>query len=103
MAGVREVPGNFCGTRTGQFFERGSEVDLEDEFLVVLEVNEKREGTQAGQLFAKKTDVFARRPGVHDIRRPAIRKNARPFAIDLVKAPDRIILCAESGAAVRVF
>src|SRR5205814_3682571 len=85
MSGMGKVPGNFRGPGAREFVEALPKINFENQLLVVFEVNEKGIAANARELFAKKPDVFARRPGVHDLRRAAIRKNTRPFAIDLVE------------------
>src|SRR3954466_13201688 len=65
-------------------------------------MNEKRELTEAGEFLAEEPDVFPRCPGVDDVRSTAIWEKLRPIAIDSVESVHRIILFAETGAAIGV-
>ena len=85
-----------------EFFKGDPKIHFQDQLLVVLEVNKKREVAEAGQFFAEEPHVFSRRPGVNDIRPAAIRKNVRPFAIHAIESMDGIILFAQAGAAFRI-
>jgi len=99
---MRQVAGNVHGPIPRQFFEGHPKIYFEDQLFVVLKVNEQRELAEAGELFAKEPDVFARRPRVNDVRPATVRKNARPFAIDPIESMHGIILFAQSGAALRI-
>src|SRR5437588_11873464 len=72
-------------------------------FLVVLQVNEKAKRAESGKLLAEKADVFAGRPGVHDIGSKAIGKESRPVADDLIEPLDAIILLTQAGAPASTF
>ena len=97
---MRQVGGNINRPAPRQFFEGHAEIHLEDQLLVVFEVNEKRESTEAGEFFAKEPHVFTGGPGVDNLRPAAIRENGRPFAIDPIESMHGVILFAEAGAAV---
>src|ERR1700704_6540804 len=90
-------------TRAKQLLERHSQIDFEDQLLVVFQMNEEREIAETGQLLAKETDVFARSPGVDDVGRTTIRKQKRPVSVHSVEAQDGIILQAQGGTGVRIF
>ena len=81
-----------------EFFKGDPKIHFQDQLLVVLEMNKKRELAEAGQFFAEKPHVFARRPRVNDIRPAPIRENLRPFAIHPIESMNGIILFTEAGA-----
>jgi hypothetical protein len=66
-------------------------------------MNKQRELTEAGEFLAEEPDIFARCPGVDNVRSTAVRENTLPIAIDSIESVHGIILFAQFEAAIRVF
>src|SRR4051812_31310851 len=96
MAWMGKVPRNFDEGRARQFFKGDVEIHFENQFFVIFQMNEKPKGAEAGQLLAEEPHVFARGPAVDDVGPAPIREDPRPFAVNLIKTVDGIILLAQA-------